>query len=59
MALRWLLQRDIVASVITGVLNTQQLDENMGAANGWTLTPEEVSNYVTDTMPVVCVAVIR
>ncbi|XP_025111968.1 uncharacterized protein LOC112574866 isoform X1 [Pomacea canaliculata] len=40
-AIRWLLQKDIVASVIIGARTLQQLDDNMGAANGWTLTPEE------------------
>ncbi|XP_035829268.1 uncharacterized protein LOC106013725 [Aplysia californica] len=42
-ALRWLLQKDVVTSVIIGVRTLQQLDDNMGAANGWALSQEEVS----------------
>jgi aryl-alcohol dehydrogenase-like predicted oxidoreductase len=41
-ALRWLLQKDIVSSVIIGAKNLTQLDNNMGAANGWSLTKEEM-----------------
>ena len=41
-ALRWLLQKDVVTSVIIGARNLQQLDDNMSAANGWKLTSEEV-----------------
>ena len=41
-ALRWLLQKDVVSSVIIGARTLEQLDDNMGAANGWTLTEEEV-----------------
>jgi aryl-alcohol dehydrogenase-like predicted oxidoreductase len=41
-ALRWLLQKDIVSSVIIGAKTIAQLDDNMGAANGWSLTKEEM-----------------
>ena len=41
-ALRWLLQKDVVPSVIIGARTLEQLDQNMGAANGWALTAQEV-----------------
>jgi aryl-alcohol dehydrogenase-like predicted oxidoreductase len=40
-ALRWLLQKDVVSSVIFGATTLTQLDDNMGA-NGWSLTKEEL-----------------
>ncbi|BFZ18590.1 hypothetical protein BsWGS_21628 [Bradybaena similaris] len=40
-SLRWLLQRDVVSSVIIGATKLAQLDDNM-AANGWSLTKEEM-----------------
>ncbi|PVD21589.1 hypothetical protein C0Q70_17387 [Pomacea canaliculata] len=42
-SLRWLLQKPIVSSVIIGATKTSQLDDNMGASNGWELTTEEMS----------------
>ncbi|CAG5127533.1 unnamed protein product, partial [Candidula unifasciata] len=39
-AIRWLLQKDVVSSVIIGARTLAQLDDNMGA-NGWSLTLEE------------------
>ncbi|PVD21574.1 hypothetical protein C0Q70_17372 [Pomacea canaliculata] len=50
-AIRWLLQKDIVASVIIGARTVQQLDDNMGAANGWTLTPEEMAELDKVSQP--------
>lgn len=41
-AIRWLLQKDVVTSVIIGARTLAQLDTNMAAANGWSLTKEEV-----------------
>ncbi|XP_077988264.1 1-deoxyxylulose-5-phosphate synthase YajO-like [Glandiceps talaboti] len=41
-ALRWLLQQDTVPSVIIGAKTLQQLDENMGAGNGWELNDKEM-----------------
>ena len=41
-AIRWLLQKDIVSSVIIGASTLAQLEANMGAATGWKLTEEEV-----------------
>ncbi|XP_035827866.1 1-deoxyxylulose-5-phosphate synthase YajO-like [Aplysia californica] len=43
-ALRWLLQKDVVTSVIIGARTLQQLDDNMAAANGWSLSKEEVGS---------------
>ncbi|KAK7473832.1 hypothetical protein BaRGS_00034939 [Batillaria attramentaria] len=42
-SLRWLLQRSVVSSVIVGATKMLQLDDNMGAANGWELTQEEMA----------------
>ncbi|XP_059178411.1 1-deoxyxylulose-5-phosphate synthase YajO-like [Physella acuta] len=41
-AIRWLLQKDVVSSVIIGARNLKQLDDNLGAGNGWSLTKEEM-----------------
>ncbi|MGW6407734.1 aldo/keto reductase [Streptomyces vinaceus] len=41
-ALRWLLQRPTVSSVIIGARNEEQLRQNLGAV-GWTLTPEQMA----------------
>ncbi|KAL3848517.1 hypothetical protein ACJMK2_019368 [Sinanodonta woodiana] len=41
-AIRWLLQQDIVASVIIGATSVKQLEDNMGASTGWELTKEEM-----------------
>lgn len=40
-AIRWLLQKDVVSSVIIGARTLAQLDDNLGA-NGWSLTLEEM-----------------
>lgn len=42
MSLRWLLQKDIVASVVIGATSIKQLEDNIGASSGWMLTDEEV-----------------
>jgi aryl-alcohol dehydrogenase-like predicted oxidoreductase len=42
-ALRWLIQRDVVSSVIIGCTSIQQLEDNMGASAGWALTDQDVS----------------
>lgn len=42
-SLRWLLQKPVVSSVIVGANKITQLEDNMGAANGWTLTDQEMS----------------
>ncbi|MER5757907.1 aldo/keto reductase [Streptomyces sp. NPDC002082] len=41
-ALRWLLQRPTVSSVIIGARNEEQLRQNLGAV-GWTLTAEQMA----------------
>ncbi|MGW5397607.1 aldo/keto reductase [Streptomyces sp. NPDC003952] len=41
-ALRWLLQRPTVSSVIIGARNEEQLRQNLGAV-GWTLTSEQMA----------------
>ena len=43
-ALRWLLQKDIVPSVIIGCTTLKQLEENCAAASGWKLTKEQVTS---------------
>ncbi|KAL8612662.1 hypothetical protein ACOMHN_044603 [Nucella lapillus] len=40
-SLRWLLQKSVVSAVVIGATKMQQLDDNLGAANGWTLTAEQ------------------
>ncbi|XP_070537859.1 1-deoxyxylulose-5-phosphate synthase YajO-like [Ptychodera flava] len=42
-ALRWLLQKDAVASVVIGAKTIQQLDDNMGASSGWELTDQQMT----------------
>ncbi|KAL3848516.1 hypothetical protein ACJMK2_019367 [Sinanodonta woodiana] len=42
-AIRWLLQQDVVASVIIGATSVKQLEDNMGASTGWELTKEEMA----------------
>ncbi|XP_046553634.1 uncharacterized oxidoreductase YccK-like [Haliotis rubra] len=42
-SLRWLLQKDVVPSVIIGATSLEQLDDNLGAASGWTLSSEEMT----------------
>ncbi|CAC5363544.1 unnamed protein product [Mytilus coruscus] len=41
-ALRWVLQKNIVASVIIGATNIQQLEENMASGSGWRLSHDEM-----------------
>ena len=41
-ALRWLIQKDVVASVIIGATSVEQLEDNMGASTGWKLSTGEV-----------------
>ena len=41
-ALRWTLQKDVVASVIIGATSIKQLEDNMAAGTGWKLSKEEV-----------------
>jgi aryl-alcohol dehydrogenase-like predicted oxidoreductase len=41
-AIRWLLQKDVVASVIIGANSIEQLEDNIGSATNWSLTKEQV-----------------
>ena len=41
-AIRWLIQQDVVSSVIIGATSVKQLEDNMGASKGWKLSEEEV-----------------
>ena len=43
MALRWLIQKSVVTSVIIGATSLKQLEDNMSASKGWALTEEDVS----------------
>ncbi|XP_071830344.1 1-deoxyxylulose-5-phosphate synthase YajO-like [Apostichopus japonicus] len=42
-ALRWLLQKEAVSSVIIGCKTVEQLEDNMGAGAGWELSTEQMS----------------
>ena len=44
-SIRWLLQKKVVSSVIIGANKMTQFEDNMGAANGWSLTEEEVGFF--------------
>lgn len=46
-ALRWLLQKNVVSSVIIGATSIKQLEDNMGASTGWSLTKEEMAELDT------------
>ncbi|XP_055958114.1 1-deoxyxylulose-5-phosphate synthase YajO [Patella vulgata] len=41
-AIRWLLQKDVVSSVLIGATTLDQLNSNMDASSGWKLTKEEM-----------------
>ncbi|CAL1534392.1 unnamed protein product, partial [Lymnaea stagnalis] len=41
-AIRWLLQKDVVSSVVIGARTLAQLDDNLEASSGWSLTKDEV-----------------
>ncbi|KAH3787886.1 1-deoxyxylulose-5-phosphate synthase YajO-like [Dreissena polymorpha] len=49
-ALRWLIQQEVVSSVIIGCTSVQQLEDNMGASSGWELSPEEMKQ-LSDAAP--------
>ncbi|XP_046578843.1 1-deoxyxylulose-5-phosphate synthase YajO-like [Haliotis rubra] len=50
-SLRWLLQKDVVPSVIIGATTLEQLDDNLGAASGWTLSSEEMARLDEVSQP--------
>ncbi|XP_056005152.1 1-deoxyxylulose-5-phosphate synthase YajO-like [Ostrea edulis] len=41
-AIRWLLQKDVVASVIIGANSIEQLEDNIGSATNWRLSKEQM-----------------
>jgi len=41
-SIRWVLQKEVVPSVIIGAKSIQQLEDNMGAGTGWKLTDEQM-----------------
>jgi len=41
-AIRWALQKDFISSVIIGAKSVQQLEDNMGAGTGWSLTDHQM-----------------
>lgn len=41
-AIKWLLQKDVVPSVIIGATSVKQLEDNIGAASKWRLSKEQV-----------------
>lgn len=42
-AIRWLLQKEAVCSVVIGVKTIEQLENNIGASGGWELSPEQMT----------------
>ncbi|XP_061180122.1 1-deoxyxylulose-5-phosphate synthase YajO-like [Saccostrea echinata] len=50
-AIRWLLQKDVVPSVIIGANSIEQLEDNVGAANNWKLSKEEMDELDTLSKP--------
>ena len=42
-ALRWLLQKNVVSSVIIGATSVKQVEDNMAAGSGWKLSAIEVN----------------
>ena len=47
-AVRWLLQKEAVATVAVGARNATQLTESLHASSGWTLSPSQVKFYCTN-----------
>ena len=45
-ALRWTLQKDVVASTIIGATSIKQLEDNMAAGSGWNMSVEEVKDLL-------------
>lgn len=41
-AIKWLLQKDVVPSAIIGATSVKQLEDNIGAASNWRLSKEQV-----------------
>ena len=45
MALRWLLQQEVVPSIVFGARTMEQLESVIEVSSGWELTDEEVSYF--------------
>lgn len=43
-ALRWLIQKDAVTSVIIGCKTLSQLEDNWAASSGWQLSDDEMES---------------
>lgn len=41
-AIKWLLQKDVVPSVVIGANSLQQLEDNISAGHNWKLSKEQV-----------------
>ncbi|XP_053381890.1 L-glyceraldehyde 3-phosphate reductase-like [Mercenaria mercenaria] len=41
-ALRWLLQKEVVSAVVIGCTSIQQLEDNIGASGGWEISADEM-----------------
>ncbi|XP_052057640.1 1-deoxyxylulose-5-phosphate synthase YajO-like [Mytilus californianus] len=50
-ALRWTLQKDVVASVIIGATSIKQLEDNMAVGSGWSLTKKEMEKLDQVSIP--------
>ncbi|KAH9488526.1 Aldo-keto reductase dtxS3 [Bulinus truncatus] len=44
-AIRWLLQRDVVSSVVLGARTLSQLEDNLAAGTGWSLNKQEMQLF--------------
>lgn len=50
-AIRWLLQKDVVPCVVIGANSLQQLEDNVGAAINWKLSEEQMEELDTLSNP--------
>ncbi|XP_076097281.1 1-deoxyxylulose-5-phosphate synthase YajO-like [Mytilus galloprovincialis] len=50
-ALRWLLQKDVVSSVIIGATSIKQLEENMSVGTGWSISKEDMETLDEASKP--------
>ncbi|VDI65999.1 Hypothetical predicted protein [Mytilus galloprovincialis] len=50
-ALKWLLQKDVVSSVIIGATSIKQLEENMSVGSGWSISKEDMETLDEASKP--------
>ncbi|CAD5118062.1 DgyrCDS6801 [Dimorphilus gyrociliatus] len=50
-SLKWLLEKDVVSSVVIGAKNLKQLEDNMGAGAEWNLSKEDMNILNDLSMP--------